>query len=305
MLKETPSQLPIQSFLLNFPHTLSTQVPNNIWMKELSKEESQINRPRAYRQFMDLYSFMAGSSLVHLLPAEGNFQDLTYVANLGIHLPHLTDRNEIILSNFTSPPRVGEEKVGETFFHQMGYNTTICPYKFEGEADLKYLYGNVYIGGYNQRSSKEAYEWMEKNFDMKILKLDMVDEYLYHLDCTVFPINTERTMICCDLYTEEELDELDKFTEIIDVSIEDTEGGICNSIRMGNMILSASNISELKKTDVLYAPEKRKIQTLEKICSDEGMEPVLFNISEFMKSGAMLSCLSMALNKVDHNKVLL
>jgi N-dimethylarginine dimethylaminohydrolase len=65
----------------------------------------QINRPKAYKQFMDLYNFMAGQSLVHLLPSEGNFQDLVYVANLGLQLPHIKDENHILLSNFTSPPR--------------------------------------------------------------------------------------------------------------------------------------------------------------------------------------------------------
>jgi hypothetical protein len=35
------------------------------------------------------------------------------------------------------------------------------------------------------------------------------------------------------------------------------------------------------------------------------MEPVIFNLSEYMKSGAMLSCMMMHLNWVDHNKTLL
>ena len=48
-----------------------------------------------------------------------------------------------------------------------------------------------------------------------------------------------------------------------------------------------------------------KISSLEKICSDEGMEPVIFNLSEYMKSGAMLSCMIMHLNRVDHFKTLL
>ena len=65
-MKETPSQLPIQSYVMNFPFTFSTEDPNNIWMKEMSGDELSINRPKAYKQFMDLYNFMAGQSLVHL-----------------------------------------------------------------------------------------------------------------------------------------------------------------------------------------------------------------------------------------------
>jgi len=304
-MKETPSQLPIQSYVMNFPFTISTDDPNNIWMKEMSEKELELNRPKAYKQFMDLYNFMAGQSLVHVLPSEGNFQDLVYVANLGLHLPHICDENHILLSNYTSPPRQGEEYVGEKFFNQMGYKTTISPYKWEGEADIKYLYDNVYIGGYGIRSDIKTYKWMEENFDMDIIKVKMVDEYMYHLDCSIFPLNPDKTMVCTELYDTLELRQIEKHTEIVDIDVEDSMYGMANSVRLGNMILCASNISELKKSHEYYEGEKHKIESLEKICANEGMEPVIFNLSEYMKSGAMLSCMVMHLNRVDHFKTLL
>jgi N-dimethylarginine dimethylaminohydrolase len=304
-MKETPSQLPIQSYVMNFPFSLSTADPNNIWMQELTDDELRVNKPKAYKQFMDLYQFMAGGSLVYLLPSEGNLQDQVYVANLGLQLPHIKNENHILLSNFTSDPRKGEELVGEKFFNQMGYKTHISPYKWEGEADIKYLYDNVYVGGYGIRSNIKAYEWMEENFDMNILKVAMVDEYLYHLDCSIFALNQDQTLICTELYDEDEIKMLEKHTEIIDIDVEDALGGLTNSVKYGNMILCASNISEMKKSHEYYEGEKHKIETLEKICSNAGMEPVIFNLSEYMKSGAMLSCMVMHLNRVDHLKTLL
>jgi N-dimethylarginine dimethylaminohydrolase len=304
-MKETPSQLPIQSFVMNFPFSLSTADPNNIWMQELTDDELAINKLKAYKQFMDLYNFVAGGAIVNLLPSEGNFQDQVYVANLGIYLPHIKNENHILLSNFTSDPRKGEELVGEKYFNQMGYKTAISPFKWEGEADLKYLYGNKYIGGYGIRSNIKTYEWMEENYGMDILKVAMVDEYLYHLDCSIFALNNNQTLVCAELFDEEELDEMEKYTEIIDIDVDDALCGLTNSVRMGNMILCASNIAELKKSHEYYAGEVHKIKTLEKICSDAGMEPVIFNLSEYMKSGAMLSCMMMHLNRVDHNRTLL
>jgi N-dimethylarginine dimethylaminohydrolase len=304
-MKETPSQLHLQSYVMNFPFTLSTSDPNNIWMQELTDDELAINRPKAYKQFMDLYNFMAGQSLVHLLPSEGNFQDQVYVANLGLQLPHLKDKNTILLSNYSSDPRKGEELVGEKFFKMMGYDTHISPHKWEGEADIKHLYDNVYVGGYGIRSNIKTYEWMEENFNMNILKVAMTDEYLYHLDCSIFPLNEYKTLVCTELYDEDEIKMLEKHTEIIDVDVDNALCGMTNSVRMGNMILCASNIAELKKSHEYYEGEKNKIAALEKICSNEGMEPVIFNLSEFMKSGAMLSCMVMHLNRVDHSKSLL
>jgi len=303
-MKETPSQLNVPSYLMNFPFTLDTSNPNNIWMKELSPEEIKIDRNKAYRQFLDLYNFIAGSGLCYVLPSEGNFQDQVYVANLGIYLPHLK-KNTVLLSNYTSEPRQGEENVGKKFFDMMGYETHISPYKWEGEADLKYLYGNTYIGGYGIRSQKETYDWMGEQFNMNIIPLEMVEEYLYHLDCSIFPVSKDKTMVCTSLYSPEELDVLSKYTDIIDINEDDAFGGITNSVRLGNAILCASNISELKKTDELYDLERHKINTLESICAKEGMEPIIFNISEYMKSGALLSCMFMHLNYVDYTKTLI
>ena len=109
------------------------------------------------------------------------------------------------------------------------------------------LYDNVYIGGYGIRSDIQAYEWMEEEFDMKIIKVEMVDDYLYHLDCSIFPLTKEKTLVCTELFTPEELAEISQYTEIIDISVDDAYNGLTNSVRLGNMILCASNISELTR----------------------------------------------------------
>lgn len=304
-MKETPSQLQVPSYVLNFPFTLSADNPNNIWMEELSDVERSINKPKAYKQFMDLYSFMASGSLCYLLPSYGNYQDQVYVANVGAYLPHIKDRNVILLSNYTSEPRQGEEKVAAPFFQMMNYETIESPFKWEGEADLKYIGANNYIGGYGIRSALETYQWMSDTFDMNIIPVQMTEERLYHLDCSVFPLNNKKTLVCTQLYTAAERAEIEKYTEIIDVEFEDAYLGMTNAVRLGQLILCASDISSLKVSDEFYAGEKHKITSLERICANEGMEPVIFNMSEYMKSGAMLSCCVMHLNYVDYTKSLI
>jgi hypothetical protein len=49
MMKETPSQLPIPAYVMNFPFTLDTNNPNNIWMQEMTPEELKINKGNAYK----------------------------------------------------------------------------------------------------------------------------------------------------------------------------------------------------------------------------------------------------------------
>ena len=59
----------------------------------------------------------------------------------------------------------------------MGYKVWVPPTKFEGEAELKHLHENVYVGGYGIRSEKETYQWMGENFNMQVVKLRLTDPY--------------------------------------------------------------------------------------------------------------------------------
>ena len=67
---------------------------------------------------------------------------------------------------------------------------------------------------------------MEENFDMNIIKVKMVDEYMYHLDCSIFPLNTRSTMVCRELYDKSELAQINKHTNIIDIDVEDSMYGM-------------------------------------------------------------------------------
>lgn len=301
-----PTTLERPAYLLNVPFSLQTETPNNVWMEELESNERHVDIKKAVNQFLQLYNFLAAESVVYLLPTPRlqGLQDLVYTANLGIVLDHLPDHNTVILSNYSSQVRVPETKVGESFFKEMGYDTVVPPYHFEGEAELKHLYGNVYVGGYGIRSDKRAYEWMEEQFDMKIIKVKETDPYLYHLDCTVFPLTREDVMVCTKMYTKEEIKRIEEQSNIIDISEDDAFFGICNSTRMGNIILNASNIHEMKRSDKYYEGERQKNRILEDIAVQQGMEVAFFNLSEFMKSGALLSCMVMHLNRRSYDLAL-
>lgn len=290
------NDLKVPIFLLNFPFTLDNKNPNNVWIKELDKEKSKINKKVAYKQFLDLYNYMAGDSLVYLLPSYGNFQDQVYVANLGI-VPHHLKKPTVILSNYTSEPRRGEENVGKAFFKMMEYDVHMCPHKWEGEADLKWVSDNIYIGGYGIRSDIKSYKWMQDNFNMKIIPVKMEDEYLYHLDCSIFPIDSDSIIVGTDFFNKKELKSIEKYAEIIHVSEDSCYSGITNSVRFYNTILCSSNIHELNSKSEDYKLEKKKIAELEIIAANTGMECVFFNLSQFMLSGALLSCCVMHLNQ--------
>ncbi len=295
----SPGMLDKPAFLMNVPFSYTTDQPNNAWMDDLDDAARQVNRTKALAQFGQVYQHMAAESLVFLLPTPRNtgLQDLVFTANLGIVLEHLPRRDVVILSNFTSEPRVGETEVGERFFKSMGYTTHVAPHKFEGEAELKHLRDNIYVGGFGIRSDRKTYDWMEREFGMKIVKVAMVEKYLYHLDCSVFPVTTEDTLVCTELYTKEEVAELGRFTNVIDVSSDAAFSGICNSVRHHNLVLNSSHIHALKAGTDEYFEEIKKNRELEDIAVRLGLEVNYFNLSEYHKGGALLSCMVMHLNR--------
>jgi len=297
--EKNPLGLQIPSFLLNFPFTLTTEERNNAWMEDASDEELELDLEAAYMQWLNLYNILAAESLVYLLPSEGDYQDQTYVTNLGLVLPHLPDREMVLLAQFRARGRGGEEKIGERFFNSMGYDTIQAPYDWEGEGETKYLRDNIYFGGYGIRSDARVYEWMRKDFEMEIIDLRETDEYLYHLDTTLFPLSHDTIMLCTEIFTDDEVKAVENVAKIVEVDLDACYYGICNSLRLGDMLLCSSDITSMKASDKHYDYEKHKVNQLDTICAKQGLELVLINMSEYLKSGAMLSCLVMHLNYND------
>jgi N-dimethylarginine dimethylaminohydrolase len=298
-----PTQFGRPAFLLNFPFSYATDAANNPWMTDMKGGKRKPDFKRAAVQFLELYRTISAEALVYLLPTPRgvNLQDLIYTANLGIVLEHLPDKNTVVISNFTSEPRRNETPVGVKFFLDMGYSVHVAPSKFEGEAELKHLYDNIYVGGYGIRSEKETFDWMEENFDMRIIKVREAEPYLYHLDCSIFPITKENTLVGTELFTKKEIRALEKVTNIIPVTSDECFSGICNSVRLPNCVINSSHILDLKAGTEDYKFEIQKNRKLEDISANLALDVCYFNLSEFHKSGALLSCMVMHLNRSCYN----
>lgn len=283
------------SFLMCPPLHLSADEPNNIWMRETPDDQRVIDRPLALQQFLKLYGFLAERAMVYLLPSQPGLQDLTYVANLGVVLPHTPER-AIVVANFRSEPRRGETEVGRAFFEQFEQPSVIGPTYFEGEADLKYLKGNVYVGAHGMRTSLDALKWFEREYDMEVIPFRITSEHLYHLDCVVFPLTRDQLLVCTELAERETLARIEKHMEIVDVSFSAARAGIANCLRLGDQILCSTHIHTMHEGHPELADEKAKLEQLERICGRLGLKPVYFTLTEFLKSGALLSCMIMHLN---------
>ena len=167
------------------------------------------------------------------------------------------------------------------------------PLYLEGEADLKYIRGNLYIGAHGMRTSRNALSWIGERYEMEVIPFRITDPYLYHLDCCVFRLTEEAVMLCTSVAEPASLREIERHCEVIDISLEEARSGFANNLSLPGEVVCDSNIRELQRDDPKYLVEKAKIHRLEKICSRFGRRLRVFCMSEFYKSGALLSCLVM------------
>jgi N-dimethylarginine dimethylaminohydrolase len=279
---KTPAGLQVPCFLMNFPFTVDNREPNNVLMTPFQGQKYDYQA--AYSQFMDLFHEITKHALVYLLPSEGNYQDQTFVANLGCQLPHIVDDAIIVLANFRSKPRIGEDRVGQKFFDSMKYRVIQAPYCWEGEAELKHLRDNLYLAGHGIRTDPLVYNWMEEQFGMEIVRVEMMDPKLYHFDCLCLPMNSHKVMLAVDAVSSADLKAIEGMAEVVEVPKQFIYDGWTNSVRIGQKIFHAP------------ARTPGSQAAFENLCVTHGYEPVIVYLWEYEKSGADLSCMMMHLN---------
>ncbi len=302
-----PSLLDFPVYMMCFPAGWDTDDPNNVYMQELTPEEIEENYEKARGQWMTLYGWLTSpQSRVLELPSGEDFPDAVYCANVGIILCHLP-KPVAVAANYKSPPRKGEYKVFEDFIKLYGYECYRPPFTWEGEADLKHIRDNIYIGGYGQRTDIRALEWFEKKFDMRIVKCKMTEERLYHWDCCCFPLTPgngkeelPKALICTEVLEQDEVKEIRKVCEIIDVPFKLAQNGLTNCVRTPNLLLVASSKYRYKEGSREWMADLDKEHFLQKVASENGMGLIAVDLSEFEKSGAMLSCLVMHINRASY-----
>ena len=282
-------------YLMCAPHYLSNTVPNNPMMADLARHFPQVDRAAALAQFESVRHFVCRYAQVQLLPPVDGLQDLTYVSNLGICVQQETTRT-IVLSNFRSEPRRGEEQVGGRFFRARGLHALMAPPYFEGEADLKRLGPACYVGAYGLRTSREMLRWFARRFDVEVIECELTNPYLYHLDCVLMPLGDE-LLVATEQVRPDTLRELEKRIGIVHVPTRAALAGATSCLQLAGQLLCDDNRALFAQLPELHAFEQEKLQFLEALCPTRKLTLVPFQMTEFIKSGASMSCLFMTLGQ--------
>jgi N-dimethylarginine dimethylaminohydrolase len=275
---KTPTDWHGPVFLMNFPLSVSNNCPNNVIM--IPEVQGEYDKTKAASQWLNLYRKITERALVYVLPGHSDLQDLPFVANLGCYLPHVS-RPTILLASFSSIPRRGEEVIGSKFFNSFDYLVEQPPYRWEGEADLKWVRENIYIGGIGSRSDIKAYEWMSEQYEMEVVHIELTDPKMYHVDGVYFQLTDTKALVNVSVLKPRDVKKLERLVEIVEIPKVYANEGWTNCIRINDSILHGPS-----------AP----IVTFGTLLAKHDFELEVFDLTEFDKSGADLSCLCMHLN---------
>ena len=286
-------------FAMSVPYFISNDHLNNAQMRDICETYGKVDKDAALAQFNEIYQYCAKSFRIYLIPSAPGLQDQVYVSNLGAVFEGNDGESPlVVLSRFRAKGRPGEELIGEPFFRNLGYRTVRSPYFFEGEADIKSIAPGVYVGAVGMRTSPEALKWISDITSNQIIECPINNPYLYHLDCVLFRLNTSEVAVVTSVVDEPTLKSIERHSDVIDVPLHIGLSGATNCIRGSDEILCDENASLMNNDDPLYDREISKMRFLEHVAKKRNIRMKFFKTSEFIKSGAALSCMFMRLNNI-------
>jgi N-dimethylarginine dimethylaminohydrolase len=200
--------------------------------------------------------------------------DMVFTANSGLPVG-----DKFILSNFTFKERTPEEVLFKDFFSKKFKEIIELPkdIKFEGQGEAFFV-GNKFFLGSGFRSSKGAKEEIQKHLPKgyEIIQLELINPKFYHLDTALQYIGDDGFLVAKNAFSENSLKELEKYGNLIHLSQEDSDA-FC-----ANCIIFEKNI-------VMSNPSKELEEKLKKF----GFTVLKNNMSEFLKSGGTIRCVSL------------
>jgi len=268
-----------------------------------------VNRAKAIEQWHAFARVLSQFGVrVFVVPSDPVWTGLVYPANAGFLFPldvaAPVQTKTFFLANLL-PSRAGEQPIYKQFLERCGFRTAHLQARFEGEADFfpvgtRYLftYGRVetqrfrfrlglppYERVYGFRSELNALvELQQTAASVEVMPLELCDEAYYHGDTTLCAFGPERRLLLAYLegLMPESRTRLQALMtdQLIPLSAADAALYAANSFAL-----------ERAKRQYLFMPAGVS-ERLQAQIREHGVEPVLVNVSEFLrKGGGAVKCM--------------
>ncbi|MEX2015117.1 MAG: arginine deiminase-related protein [Candidatus Hydrogenedentales bacterium] len=205
--------------------------------------------------------------------------DLVFTANAA-----MIYRDAAILARFRHPQRQGEEPHFQRWLSDAGFNVLDPPGRgsFEGAGDALFC-GDTLYAGYRIRSDATLHQKIGELLDVRVIPLELVDPYYYHLDtcfCPLAPGVAVYYPTAFDDYGRRAL--AAQIDQLIEVTPDEAARFACNAVVVGQRVITNTGC------DRLHAE-----------LTSRGYEPHATPLDEFVKAGGSAKCLTLRLDGED------
>ena len=245
----------------------------NPWMNT----ERQADHSLAVEQWQSLRELLSlvGARISEVPPAAG-LPDLVFTANAA-----LIFKQQAVLARFKHEQRQGEEPHFERWLTDSGWKVLQPPgaFSFEGAGDALFC-GDTLFAGYRMRSDASGHQQIGEMLGVRVLPLELVDPYYYHLDTCFCPLSGGEAIYfpgAFDDYGRTVL--LDNVPKLIAVDETEARSFACNAVVIDKSVVTNTGCPLLHEH--LWRA---------------GYLPVATPLGEFVKAGGSAKCLTLRLD---------
>jgi arginine dihydrolase len=261
------------AILMCRPDFFGVEYEINPWMHVSVKVDHDL----AATQWDSLYATYQRLGVdVQLADPHPGLPDMVFTANAAVVWDGVA-----VPSNFRFPERQGEEPYWRQELERRGFTVRSLPrgLAFEGAGDALFV-GDRLFCGYGFRTERESHAHAGRLLGVEVVSLELADPRFYHLDTCFCPLNDRTVLYAPEALTPSSARLVrDLVPHVIEVPLDVAAGFACNA-----MPVDGSVISSLAAT------------RLEAPLADAGFATVELPMSEFMKSGGGVRCLSLPLD---------
>jgi len=255
----------------------------NPWMST----KRQVDHALAVEQWQALRKKLveAGAKISEVPPVAG-LPDLVFTANAAITYKKKTAKREAVvkqavLARFKHEQRQGEEPHFESWLTEHDWEVLQPPveFSFEGAGDALFC-GDTLFAGYRMRSDASGLQQIGELLGVRVLPLELVDPYYYHIDTCFCPLAPGVAIYfpgAFDDYGRKVLKE--HVAKLISVEESEAQSFACNAVVIGKTVVTNTGCPELHEQ-----------------LSQAGYQPVATALSEFVKAGGSAKCLTLRLD---------
>lgn len=245
----------------------------NAWMSRARPAESAVAREQweGLRRTLEI----AGATISLVEPRPG-LPDLVFTANAAIIY-----RDLAVLAHFRHRERQGEQPYFEAWLAGHGFRVERVPddVYFEGAGDALFC-GDTLFAGYRMRSDARGHQRIGELLGVRVIPLELVDPYYYHLDTCFCPLQRDTAIYfpgAFDDYGRQVLREL--VPTLIEVEEVEARRFACNAVVVGKTVVTNTGCAKLHQQ-----------------LSERGFTPRETPLDEFVKAGGSAKCLTLRLD---------